>query len=121
MKHNPHANVLIELFKGTSLVDFQITKNTLGEYTFSSVEPGDYVVKETNLVDYPKNVRDGGSNADGEAENLLTNADNLIKVTLIPCEVDSVGNDFVDSNNGSFCGVVKDDQGTNPALSGVEI
>ena len=92
--------------------------NALEESTFSSVDPGDYVVKETNPVDYPKNVKVGGIGADGDAGDLSTTSDNLIKVNLKAGERDS-GNDFVDSNNESISGTVNGDR-VNP-LAGLEI
>ncbi|KAI2514320.1 oxidoreductase [Fragilaria crotonensis] len=116
----PLANVKIELLKGGpdgSVIDTVFT-NAVGSYTFNSVEPGDYVVKETNPVDYPKNLSDGDRSSDGDADDLSTTPDNLIKVTLKPGELDS-DNNFVDSNNGSISGTVKDDEGK--PLAGVTI
>ncbi|KAI2514176.1 protein of unknown function DUF11 [Fragilaria crotonensis] len=93
-------------------------KDDEGKPLSIDVEPGDYVVKETNPVDYPKNLSDGDVSDDGDADDLSTTPDNLIKVTLKPGELDS-DNDFVDSNNGSISGTVKDDEGK--PLAGVEI
>jgi hypothetical protein len=65
--------VLIELFnKGTSLVDFASTDALEEEYTFSSIEPGDYGMKENHSDNYPKNMRDGDSSSDGDAAGLFT-------------------------------------------------
>jgi serine-aspartate repeat-containing protein C/D/E len=111
------VNVKIELLQGNTVVGSTLTSG-IGNYTFSGVEPGDYVVKETNPVDYPKNLNDGDTSDDGDADDLSTAPDNLIKVALKAGELDS-DNDFVDSNNGSISGTVKDDKGKPPP--GVEI
>ena len=91
---NPLSGVKIELLKDGVVIESILT-DQLGIYSFNDVEPGDYVVKETNPVGYPKNVRDGDILDDGDADDLKTTADNLITVTLTPGELDS-GNDFVD-------------------------
>jgi uncharacterized surface anchored protein len=64
---NPLANVMLELFKGSSLVDFVFT-NARGENRFCSIKSGDYVIKETNNpFGYPPNAGDRDVRDDSDA------------------------------------------------------
>jgi serine-aspartate repeat-containing protein C/D/E len=71
-------------------------------------------VIETNPTGYPSNVRDGDTTDDGDLGDSDSTPDNSILVTVKPSEKDD-GNNFVDSNNGSISGTVKDDNG-NPIV-----
>jgi protocatechuate 3,4-dioxygenase beta subunit len=96
------------------------TTNTSGFYSFSGVEPGYYVVVETNLpgygdvsdYDYTTTPPDTDGNDSGQGP------DNNIPVFLLPGELDQ-DNNFTDSRPGSICGNVSDDTGL--PISGVEI
>ena len=64
---NPLANVMRELFKGSSLVDFVFT-NARGKNRFYSIKSGDYIIKETNNpVEYPQNAGDRDVRDDRDA------------------------------------------------------
>jgi hypothetical protein len=65
---------------------------------FKSVDPGNYVVTESNPLEYPSNVKDQDSTDDGDSGNQDSTVDNSISVTLGKSENDT-GNDFVDSDN----------------------
>ena len=78
-----------------------------GSYAFADVSAGDYVVIETQpagLVD----VSDQDTTPDGDSFDADTTVDNQVAVTVEPGETDS-GNDFVDENQGSVSGTVKED------------
>jgi uncharacterized surface anchored protein len=107
---SPLSDVLLKLLTG-SIVIATTKTGTDGSYKFSGVSPGDYAVVEINPSEYPSNVRDGDTVSDGDSEDSDTTPDNSIKVTLTPSE-DDTGNDFVDSNDGSITGTVKDDNGS---------
>ncbi|KAI2514321.1 protein of unknown function DUF11 [Fragilaria crotonensis] len=110
------VTVVLKLPDGT-VID-TVTTSPSGGYTFNNVDPGDYVVEETNPDGYPKDVSDGDDLPDGDVDDSDKNPDNQIKVTLTEGENDD-GNNFVDSNKGSISGTVKDDEGK--PLAGVEI
>lgn len=100
------------------------TTDSSGNYTFSNVTPGSYIVKQTDLTGY-NSISDGDSTngSDDTPTNSNTN-DNLIPVTITSGETDS-GNDFVDEQTGSIIGTVlidtnNDNVGDSP-LSGVTI
>ena len=67
----PIGNVQIELCDGCVLSAVAFT-NEAGAYTFNGIEPGDYVVKETNPSDYPKNVTDGDVSDDSDLDDGLS-------------------------------------------------
>jgi uncharacterized surface anchored protein len=112
------VNVDIVLKKPDGTIVASAKTNPSGQYTFNDVDPGNYIVEETNPPGYPKNVSDGDEEGDLDPEDLDLTPDNSIKVTLKEGETDA-GNNFVDSNNGSISGTVTDDQGE--PLGGVEI
>ena len=107
---NPLVGVVLELKQGTTTVA-TTTTNPDGTYTFPNVVPGVYTVIETNPTGYPSNVRDYDTIPDGDVGDTDTIPDNSILVTLEPSEEDKGNHDFVDSNNGSISGTVKDDNG----------
>jgi len=98
-----------------------VTSGT-GNYCFTNVVPGNYVVVETqpasygNLYDYDFST--GAFDPDG-VDTIPNNWDNDIPVTLAPNESDD-DNDFVeDANEGSITGYVLDD--INTPMQGVTI
>jgi hypothetical protein len=66
-----------------------------GKYEFAGLPPGDYVVRETNRLDFPINVSDQDNSNDGDGGDSDKAVDNLIAVTLTDGEKDR-DNDFVD-------------------------
>ena len=76
------------------------------------MEPGNYIVVQTNLPTFPDNVYDYDTTPDGDDSDKDTTVDNKVGVTVEPGETDT-GNDFVDSDNGVISGTVKDDK-SNP-------
>ena len=65
-KGNVLEGVKIELQKPDGTVVKTTTTNGDGFYVFSEVEPGTYVIKETNLAAYPLNVSDYNASDDKE-------------------------------------------------------
>ncbi|HJW27960.1 MAG TPA: SdrD B-like domain-containing protein, partial [Saprospiraceae bacterium] len=121
------AGVTVNLYKDTNADGNQdgpviatTTTNTSGNYTFTGVEPGFYVVVEvqplyySSISDYDQSTAppdtDGNDSAQGP--------DNNIPVRLTPGEVDA-DNNFVDGRPGNICGNVSDDTGLY--ISSVEI
>jgi protocatechuate 3,4-dioxygenase beta subunit len=86
--------------------------NGTGNYSFSGIEPGTYVVVETSpfyyidLSDYDQTI--SGTDLDGD--DSAQGADNDIPVILIPGETDG-GNIFTDGRPGTVCGSVHDNLG----------
>jgi len=103
----PLGNVKIELLATDGATVIETTKtNAQGNYEFQDVEPGEYTVRETNPVEYPANIMDQDTTRDGDPTDMDTVVDNLIGVKLSPGETDG-GNDFIDGDNGSISGSVK--------------
>ena len=104
------------------------TTDSNGEYSFTDVEPGNYIVKQTNLSGYidvsdGDSIDDGGAGGTDDDTNSNTD-DNLISVSLSSQEIDT-GNDFLDERTGTISGEVlsdtnNDDVGDSP-LSGVTV
>jgi hypothetical protein len=100
------------------------TTDSNGDYEFTNVTPGNYLIKETDPTGYTS-VSDGDTTDDGDDTPTNTNTNNnLIPVTITANETDS-GNNFVDEQTGTISGTVladinNDDIGDSP-LSGVTI
>jgi uncharacterized surface anchored protein len=109
-KSNPIPGTTITLKDSTGKVVQTTTTDSNGVYVFEDVEPGDYTLVESNLSEYPGDLRDFDTIPDGDTADSDKTTDNIIGVTIKPGESD-VGNDFVDTNNGSISGSVKDDDG----------
>ena len=90
-----------------------------GDYSFSDVVPGDYTVEQTDLTGY-SSINDEDSTVDGTADDAPNSSttDNILAVTLLAGETDN-GNDFIDAQNASISGTVKDSNGNG--LLGVTI
>ena len=100
---NPINGVTVELQDGTGNVVNDVDGNPLsaitdmnGNYSFTNVIPGDYVIVETDNAGYDSssdsdNVNDGVNDTDNNPD---TN-DNQIPVSVVSGETDT-GNDFVD-------------------------
>ena len=86
------------------------TTDSNGDYQFTVVPPGDYVVVETNSPAFPTDVSDYDTKSDGDVSDSDTTVDNAVKVTLTPAE-DDIGNDFVDSAKGAISGIVTNESG----------
>jgi len=96
------------------------TTNSSGDYSFTGVEPGNYVLVETTLPGY-SNISDydhttGPTDLDGN--DSAQGADDNIPVKMLPGETDA-DNIFVDGNPGLICGSVHDDTGM--AIGNVEV
>ncbi len=78
------------------------TTDSSGNYSFTNVTPGSYLVKETNLGIYSSDVSDEDSVNDGanDSDTNSSTTDNTLPVDLVAGESDT-GNDFVDENNTS--------------------
>ncbi len=87
----PIAGVVLQLFNGGSDM-ITTTTDANGDYLFTDVLPGEYVVVEVQPDGYANVTEvDGGDDAD-HADNGVTNS---IPVTVSPNETDT-GNDFVE-------------------------
>jgi hypothetical protein len=94
----PLANVIFKLHAGNRAGAVIVTTMTgpNGQYEFTGLLPGEYVVEETNPPDYSINFSDQDNTPDGDIGDHDTTVDNLISVTLTDGEVDT-GNDFVNA------------------------
>jgi protocatechuate 3,4-dioxygenase beta subunit len=96
------------------------TTNSSGDYIFTGVEPGHYVLVEaqpanhSSISDYDHTT----TPPDTDGNDLAQGPDNNIPVVLMPGEIDA-DNNFIDGTPGMICGWVKND--SNQPLSGVEI
>jgi len=88
------------------------TTNATGDFIFTGVEPGRYVVVETNPANYSSisdyDTTTGTFDLDGDDSG--QGADNDIPVRLLPGEADN-NNDFTDGRPGMICGSVSEDTG----------
>ena len=98
----------ITLKDAGGVVVLTTTTDSDGKYVFTNLEPGDYTIIESNLPQYPGDVSDYDENPDGDGPDLNKTTDNVIGVTIKPGEAD-VGNNFVDTDNGSISGSVTSD------------
>jgi hypothetical protein len=124
---NPLGFVTIKLYNDTNAdgnpdgVAIATTQtSSLGFYSFSGVNPGYYVVVETNPV-YYGSISDYDHTTtppDTDGNDFAQGPDNNIPVFLTAQEVDA-DNDFIDSRPGSICGNVSDDTGL--PISSVEL
>ncbi len=88
------------------------TTNSSGNYIFTGVEPGNYVVVETTPL-YYNDISDFDTSTgsfDLDGNDAGQGADNDIPVRILPGEADA-DNDFVDGRPGMICGSVKEDTG----------
>ena len=101
---SPIADVTIKLLdaNGNPILDANgtpviTTTDTNGEYTFSNVTPGDYIVMEVQPAGLD-NVSDDDTTPDagGDAPNTNT-ADDMIPVTVAPNEADN-DNNFIEES-----------------------
>ncbi len=100
------------------------TTDSNGDYEFTNVTPGSYLIKENDPNGYTS-VSDGDTTDSGDDTPTNTNTeDNFIPVTISANETDS-GNNFVDEQTGTISGEVladtnNDDIGDSP-LEGVTV
>ena len=74
------------------------------------MEPGNYIVKETNRCEYPLNISGYDTDRDCDNDDKDTMVRNIIGVLLLhPAKY--VSNDFVDINKGSIGRSVTDEAG----------
>jgi hypothetical protein len=88
-------DVLLELLNNSDIVVGTTKTDANGKYEFAGLPPGNYVVKETNPLDFPIDVSDQDNSNDGDGGDSDKAVDNLIAVTLTDGEEDK-DNDFVD-------------------------
>ena len=123
----PMENVAITLFADANNDELpdgppnsSTTTNAQGAYSFEGIEPGTYIIFETqptrynSISDYDEST--GGEDLDGDDRN--DGPDNDIPVELMPAEIDS-SNNFRNGRPGNICGEVKEDTGM--PLGNVEI
>ena len=94
--------------------------NSSGDYIFTGVEPGYYVVIEITPL-YYSSISDfdhSTASPDLDGNDSAQGPDDNVPVMLVPGEADA-DNDFVDGRPGMICGSVYDD--TNLPISSVEI
>ncbi|MEO5905356.1 MAG: SdrD B-like domain-containing protein [Saprospiraceae bacterium] len=96
------------------------TTNSSGAFIFTGIEPGLYVIVETqplnhsNVSDYDQST----SSSDLDGNDSAQGSDNDIPVRILPGEADT-DNNFIDGRPGSVCGSVKDDTGLG--IANVEV
>ena len=96
----PDVPIQLQLIAGgvTTVVGVTTTDSN-GAYSFVDVEPGNYVVVESNLPAYPGDVSDYDTTFDSDSADADTTVDSSVGVTVEAGETDD-GNDFVDSDKG---------------------
>ncbi len=95
-KGNPIPNVDVDLFDSDGTWLATTTTDSNGDYSFTNLPPGDYILQETNSDDFPIDVSDRDEIVDGDVGDSDTRVNNQIPVTLNPGE-DDIGNNFVDA------------------------
>ncbi|MBK8092610.1 MAG: TIGR02597 family protein [Verrucomicrobiaceae bacterium] len=94
-----------------------IVTTTDGNYAFTNLVAGSYVVKENQPVDYVS-VSDGDSTPDtplAPVDSTNSPSDDIIAVTTSPGETDS-GNDFIEERLYDLCGQVRYDSDRDGSL-----
>ncbi|MEO6132807.1 MAG: SdrD B-like domain-containing protein, partial [Saprospiraceae bacterium] len=124
---SPISGVVIQLYNDTNadgnpdgVAIATTSTNTSGYYAFTGVEPGYYVVVETQPLYYSSisdyDITTGAFDLDGD--DSAQGPDDNVPVRLLPGETDA-DNDFVDGRPGTICGNVKEDTGL--PISSVQI
>ncbi len=112
----PLENVTIVLKDSNGTIVATTTTNDKGEYEFTDIPVGDYVIVEKDPIGY-SSVKDEQSSDDDKEANSDTN-DNEIPVSLSKDEND-VKNDFIDQAIGHIAGAVVDEN--DSPIKGVEV
>ena len=99
------------------------TTDSFGEYSFTGLTPGNYVVVETQPSGY-LTVTDGDSTGAGDDVANASTTDNRVPVGLTAGETDN-GNDFVEEQPGTISGSVladtNNDNTGDTGISGVTV
>ena len=117
------AGVVIELLNGSGTVIATTTTDANGNYTFTSLQPGTYSVREPNQ---PANTSNGittaGAVANGGTPGTATNPATLpsrISTVILPPNTVSGGNNFAEVPNGRrISGVVFLDYNNDGVING---
>jgi len=109
----PIEGVTIELYDIYGALLIATTTNPNGNYIFTDLPAGDYVVNEIQPTSF-ENVTEGDTTPDTSDSTNAPDAplDNQLSVTLTPGEIDD-GNDFVEELLGSISGNVGEDIDNN--------
>ncbi|MDX1406748.1 MAG: SpaA isopeptide-forming pilin-related protein, partial [Saprospiraceae bacterium] len=83
--------------------------NLTGFFVFSGVEPGVYVIEETQPANH-SSISDFDQTPDPDGNDNAEGADDDIPVVVAPGE-DDLDNHFVNGKPGTICGNVRDDRG----------
>ncbi len=114
--NNPIPGVNVKLFTDVNLDGVadngvavrNVNTNATGTYAMANITPGSYVIVETQPANW-LSFDDGDTSDDGDLVPNIDSLDNIIPVTVVPSEVDSM-NLFIESPApGSITGNVFDD------------
>ncbi len=114
----PLENILITLLNADATVydsdpdtngvqELTATTNQNGSYLFENISLGEYIVEQTDAVNY-RSINDDDSSDDADTSNNDNTNDNRIPITLTPAEFDA-DNIFIDEQPGSIAGNVAED------------
>jgi len=84
-----------------------VVTDNIGNYSFSNLAIGNYVVKESQPLGYG-DVSDGDSSPDGDISDSVLDNDNQIAVSLTAAEIDA-DNNFIDEPTSMISGNVTED------------
>ncbi len=109
----PVTDVTVKLFADTNhdgiadngVAIRNVTSSATGLYTMASLTPGSYVIVETQPSGWIS-VDDYDNSDDGDLAVNISGTDNLIPVTLLPNEVDSMNNFIEMAQAGTITGSV---------------
>jgi hypothetical protein len=118
--NEPIPNVTIKLYTDNdhdgvadnSAAVRTVTSNSTGIYTMASLTPGDYVIIETQPSGWT-NYDDYDNSNDGDVVSNTSGMDNLIPVTILVSEIDSMNNFIETAQPGSITGSVFVDENGN--------
>ncbi|HZV44030.1 MAG TPA: prealbumin-like fold domain-containing protein, partial [Saprospiraceae bacterium] len=86
--------------------------NPIGRYVMASLTPGSYVIVETQPAGW-LNYDDFDASNDGDIMVNISGLDNLIPVTILPSEIDSMNNFIETPTPGNITGTVFEDFNNN--------
>ena len=112
--NDPIANVTIQLKDLSGVVVATQTTDALGVYEFTGIEPGEYILMQTDLAGFIDVKDEDASINAGDADGADGVVDDMIPVTVIAGELD-LDNNFVEEEISGITGYVLEDNNNDDA------